>query len=174
MEPSTIDLSKGANAPVPTSLLAVEVSWRSGHAVDAHALLLDESGAVRTDRDLVFYNAPRHISQAVTIAQDLGRGTARLSVSLPRTERDVERIVIGGSLDEGSFADIDGLVVTVHAADGPVARFAIEDHDRVTAMMFGEFYRRAGGWRFRAVGQGWHTGLAGLVTEFGVTVDDPD
>ncbi|WP_245545756.1 TerD family protein [Nocardia higoensis] len=169
-----MELSKGANAPVPTSLLAVAVSWQTEHAVDAHALLLDESGTVRTDRDLVFYNAPRHISQAVTLDQEPAPGTARLSVSLPRTERDVDRIVIGGSLDEGSFADIDGLTVTVHAADGPIARFAIDDHERVTAMMFGEFYRRDGAWRFRAVGQGWHTGLSGLVTEFGVAVDDPD
>ncbi|WP_067859370.1 TerD family protein [Nocardia shimofusensis] len=149
------------------------ISWQTEHAVDAHALLLDESGMVGTDRDLVFYNAPRHISQAVTLDQEPAPGTARLSVSLPRTQRDVDRIVIGGSLDEGSFADITGLTVTVHAAEGPIARFEIDDHERVTAMMFGEFYRRDGLWRFRAIGQGWHTGLSGMVTEFGVTVDDP-
>lgn len=169
-----MELSKGANAPVPTSLLAVAVSWQTEHAVDAHALLLDESGSVRTDRDLVFFNAPRHVSQAVTLDQEPAPGTARLSVSLPRTENDIDRIVVGGSLDEGSFADIAGLTVVVHAADGPVARFEIDDHERVSAMMFGEFYRRDGLWRFRAVGQGWHTGLSGLVTEFGVTVEDPD
>lgn len=169
-----MELSKGANAPVPTSLLAVAISWQTEHAVDAHALLLDESGMVRTDRDLVFYNAPRHVSQAVTLDQEPAPGTARLSVSLPRTERDVDRIVIGGSLDQGNFADVTGLTVTVHAAEGPIARFQIDDHERVTAMMFGEFYRRDGLWRFRAIGQGWHAGLSGLVTEFGVTVDDPD
>jgi len=169
-----MELSKGANAPVPTSLLAVAVSWQTEHAVDAHALLLDESGMVRNDRDLVFFNAPRHVSQAVTLDQEPAPGTARLSVSLPRTQRDVDRIVVGGSLDEGSFADVTGLTVTVHAADGPVARFPIGDHERVSAMMFGEFYRRDGLWRFRAIGQGWHTGLSGLVTEFGITVDDPD
>ncbi|MEV6388933.1 TerD family protein [Nocardia xishanensis] len=165
-------LSKGAHAPVPTSLLAVVVSWRSEHVVDANALLLDDTGTVRTDRDLVFYNAPRHVSQAVTLDQEPAPGTARLSVSLPRTESDVHRIVVSGSLDNGTFGDIAGLTVTVFAADGPVARFDIEDADAVAAMMFGEFYRREGRWRFRAVGQGWSSGLAGLVTEFGVAVDD--
>ncbi|WP_433193720.1 TerD family protein [Nocardia sp. CA-107356] len=166
-------LSKGANAPVPTSLLAVVISWRSEHAVDAHALLLADAGAVRTDRDLVFFNAPRHMSQAVTLDQEPAPGTARLSVSLPRTEADVARIVVAGSVDDGTFGDIAGLTLTIEAANGPIARFDIADTDAVAAMMFGEFYRRDGQWRFRAIGQGWASGLAGLVTEFGVTVGDP-
>ncbi|MFE9580061.1 TerD family protein [Nocardia sp. NPDC006044] len=165
-------LSKGANAAVPTSLLAVVVSWRSDHTVDAHALLLGETGTVRTDRDLVFYNAPRHVSQAVTLDQEPAPRTARLSVSLPRTEADVHRIVITGSVDEGTFGDIAGLSLTIHDAHGPMAGFAIEDADPVTALMFGEFYRRDGQWRFRAIAQGWSTGLPGLVTEFGVSVDE--
>ncbi|QIS10667.1 TerD family protein [Nocardia arthritidis] len=167
-------LSKGANAPIPTSLLAVVVSWRSGPVIDANALLLDGSGRVRADRDLVFYNAPRHISQAVTLDQEPAPRTARLSVSLPRTEPDVERIVIAGSVDDGTFGDLAGLAVTVHDADGPALTFEIDAPDPVTAMVFGEFYRRDGGWRFRAVAQGWDNGLAGLVTEFGVRVDEPN
>ncbi|MBF6164965.1 TerD family protein [Streptomyces gardneri] len=166
-------LSKGANAAVPTSLLAVVVSWRSEHAVDAHALLLDASGTVRSDRDLVFYNAPRHVSQAVTLDQEPAPGTARLSVSLPRTEADVDRIVVSGSVDGGTFGDIHGLTVAVHSVDGAVVTFEIDDVDAVTALMFGEFYRRDEQWRFRAIGQGWSSGLAGLVTEFGVRIEDP-
>ncbi|MEV5837299.1 TerD family protein [Nocardia sp. NPDC052112] len=165
-------LSKGANAAVPTSLLAVVVSWRSGHAVDAHALLLAAAGTVRTDRDLVFFNAPRHMSQAVTLDQEPAPGTARLSVSLPRTESDVARIVVAGSVDDGTFGDITGLTLTIEAAHGPIAQYEITDPDAVSAMMFGEFYRREGQWRFRAIGQGWASGLPGLVTEFGVTIDD--
>ncbi|WP_063813697.1 TerD family protein [Nocardia anaemiae] len=165
-------LSKGANAAVPTSLLAVVVSWRSGHAVDAHALLLAQAGTVRTDRDLVFFNAPRHMSQAVTLDQEPAPGTARLSVSLPRTEPDVARIVVAGSVDDGTFGDIADLTLTIEAAHGPIAQFEITDPDAVSAMMFGEFYRRDGQWRFRAIGQGWASGLPGLVTEFGVAIED--
>ncbi|GGL06444.1 TerD family protein [Nocardia jinanensis] len=167
-----MELSKGANTPIPTSLLAVVISWRSDHMVDAHALLLGSDGSVRGDRDLVFYNAPRHISQAVTLDQDPDPGTARLSVSLPRTEAEVDRIVVSGSLEDATFPDLHGLTLTVFAVDGPVAVFALDDAESVSAMMFGEFYRRDGGWRFRAVGQGWASGMAGLVTEFGIQVDE--
>ncbi|MEU1953160.1 TerD family protein [Nocardia rhamnosiphila] len=169
---TTMELSKGANTPIPTSLLAVVISWRSDHTVDAHALLLGSDGSVRGDRDLVFYNAPRHISQAVTLDQDPDPGTARLSVSLPRTESEVDRIVVSGSLEEATFTDLGEVTLTVFAVDGPVAVFTLDDSESVSAMMFGEFYRRDGGWRFRAVGQGWAAGMAGLITEFGIQVDE--
>lgn len=142
--------------------------------MDAHALLLGPDGTVRTDRDLVFYNAPRHLSQAVVLDQAPAPGTARLSVSLPRTEAEVDRIVISGSLDEGTFADLTGLRLTVSGVDGPIVEFTVAEPDAVSAMMFGEFYHRDGDWRFRAVAQGWRTGMAGLVTEFGVRVEDED
>jgi stress response protein SCP2 len=168
-----MELRKGAHAPVPTSLLAVVVSWRSAHTVDAHALLVTESGLVRADRDFVFFNAPRHASQAVTLDQEPAPGTARLSISLPRTEPDVARIVVSASLDDATFDQLSDLTLTVHAADGPIAQFTIDGIEDVQAMMFGEFYRRDGQWRFRAIGQGWSGGLAGLAGEFGVTVDEP-
>ncbi|GAB4587815.1 TerD family protein [Nocardia sp. IFM 10818] len=166
-------LTKGGHAPVPTSLLTVVLSWQSEHEVDAHALLLSEAGQVRSDRDFVFFNAPRHVSQAVTLDLEPGPGTARLSVSLPRTESEVSRIVLTGSVEGGSFTEVPGLVLTVFDHNRPVAWFEIADSDAVQAMMFGEFYRRDGQWRFRAIGQGWASGLAGIVTEFGVQVDEP-
>jgi hypothetical protein len=42
-----------------------------------------------------------------------------------------------------------------------------------TAFIAGELYRRSGKWKFRAVGQGYANGLAGLATDFGISVDDP-
>ena len=34
-------------------------------------------------------------------------------------------------------------------------------------MVFGELYRNAGEWKFRAVGQGYATGLRGIALDFG-------
>ncbi|MEV6068934.1 TerD family protein [Nocardia sp. NPDC052001] len=165
-------LTKGGHAPVPTSLLTVVLSWQSDHEVDAHALLLAEDGLVRSDRDFVFFNAPRHVSQAVTLDPEPAPGTARLSVSLPRTESEVARIAVTGSVT-GSFADVPGLILTVFDHNRPVAWFEVTAAEPVRAMLFGEFYRRDDAWRFRAIAQGWASGLAGIVTEFGVRVDDP-
>lgn len=54
------ELTRGANAPVPTAELTVEVTWQAvaGMDVDASALLLTPNGKVRNDSDFVFYNQP--------------------------------------------------------------------------------------------------------------------
>ncbi len=39
-----------------------------------------------------------------------------------------------------------------------------------TAMVFGALYRRGGEWKFRAIGQGYASGLAGIATDYGVNV----
>ena len=37
-------------------------------------------------------------------------------------------------------------------------------------MVFGELYRRESEWKFRAVGQGYASGLRGIANDYGVNV----
>ena len=173
-------MSKGSNAPVPTTALRVELGWRSGPGVpdaDASALLL-VGGKVRSDADFVFYNQPQHSSGAVRHEgkrTDGGRVTDTLLVDLARVEPSVETVVLAASADGGTFAQIPDLYIEVQdAAQGTVAaRFDSAGATVETAFVLGEFYRRQGAWKFRAVGQGYDSGLEGLATDFGITVDEP-
>jgi tellurium resistance protein TerD len=45
-----------------------------------------------------------------------------------------------------------------------------EDASSETAMIFGELYRYNSEWKFRAVGQGYASGLRGIALDFGVNV----
>ncbi|MBF6331778.1 TerD family protein [Nocardia transvalensis] len=159
--------------PIPTSLLTVLLSWRSEHAVDAHAVLLSDSGRVRTERDVVFFNAPRHPSQAVTLDQEPEPRTARLSVSLPRTEADVARLVVAGSVRDATWDEVVYPTLTVLDAEGPVARCDIMTAPGQRAMVFAEFRRRDGRWWFHAVPRGY-ADTAELFTAFGVPVGEPE
>ncbi|WP_405675064.1 TerD domain-containing protein [Streptomyces canus] len=173
-------MSKGSNVPVPTTALRVELGWRSGPGVpdaDASALLL-VGGKVRSDADFVFYNQPQHSSGAVRHEgkrTDGGGVTDTLLVDLARVEPSVETVVLAASADGGTFARIPGLYIEVRdAAQGTVAaRFDSGGATVETAFVLGEFYRRQGAWKFRAVGQGYDSGLEGLATDFGITVDEP-
>ena len=52
-----------------------------------------------------------------------------------------------------------------------LARYDLsEDASSETAMVFGELYRRQGEWKFRAIGQGYASGLAGIARDYGVNV----
>jgi tellurite resistance protein TerA len=163
---------------VPTAALRVEVGWRSGPGVpdaDASALLL-VSGKVRSDGDFVFYNQPAHSSGAVRHEgkrDSGGQVTDTLIADLARVEPAIETIVLAASADGGTFGQVPGLYIRVLDAQGTeIARFdsaaTVE-----TAFVLGEFYRRQGAWKFRAVGQGYSSGLGGLATDYGITVDEP-
>ncbi|MFD7703455.1 VWA domain-containing protein [Streptomyces caelestis] len=172
-------MSKGSNRPVDARVVRVELAWAAGAGVpdiDASALLLTEAGRVRDDGDFVFYNQPRHASGAVThLGKQRGARdtTDTVEVDLGAVEGAVERIVLCASADGGTFGQVPGLVLRLldAGAGAELARFDVAAGTE-TALIGGELYRRQGKWKFRAVGQGYAAGLAGLATDFGITVDD--
>ncbi|MFC5958028.1 TerD family protein [Streptomyces pratens] len=173
-------MSKGSNTPVPATALRVELGWRTGPGVpdaDASALLL-VGGKVRSDGDFVFYNQPVHSSGAVRHEGKRNAGGQvidTLLVDLARVEPGIETVILAASSDGGTFGRIPGLYIEIKdAAQGTVAaRFDSTDATSESAFVLGEFYRRQGAWKFRAVGQGYSSGLEGLATEYGITVDEP-
>jgi stress response protein SCP2 len=146
---------------------------------DVSVLLLDGDGKVRSDADFYFYNHPVAADGSVQL---LGKAPTdngsedRISFDLTAVPSDVERIVIAASrYRDARFGELEDLRVTLADASGEILlRFAIDDADSVSAVIFGELYRRADEWKFRAVGQGYDTGLAGLAMDFGVDVDDAE
>ncbi|MFE2009204.1 TerD family protein [Streptomyces sp. NPDC059491] len=160
------DMVKGANTFVPT--VALRVAVRGG--VDVAALLLTEWGRVRGDADIVFHGAPVHPSGAVRLVGGED-GTVWLEAGLTATEEEVSRVLVVASTEGGALRDAAGLAVEAFAPDGTsVARYAVTDAGGETAMVLAELYRRAGGWKFRAVGQGYPDGLEGLAVDHGVDV----
>ncbi|WP_344601471.1 TerD family protein [Streptomyces glaucus] len=173
-------MPKGSNTPVPATALRVELGWRTGPGVpdaDASALLLT-GGRVRSDGDFVFCDQPVHPSGAVRHEGKRtadGRVTDSLLVDLARVEPAVGTVILAASADGGAFGQVPELYIEVRdAARGTVAaRFDNPGATVETAFVLGEFYRRQGAWRFRAVGQGYDSGLEGLATDYGITVDGP-
>ncbi|GAA5205690.1 hypothetical protein GCM10023323_13970 [Streptomyces thinghirensis] len=165
---------------MPTTALRVELGWRSGPGVpdaDASALLL-VGGKVRSDADFVFYNQSAHSSGAVRHEgkrEAGGRVTDSLLVDLARVEPAIETVILAASSDGGSFGKVPDLYIEVRDAvrNTVAARFDNPGATVETAFVLGEFYRRQGAWKFRAVGQGYDSGLEGLATDYGISVDEP-
>jgi stress response protein SCP2 len=144
---------------------------------DVSVLLLDTNGKVRSDSDFYFYNHPVAADGSVQL---LGKTPTadgsedRISFDLTAVPSEIDRIVVAASRYEGArFGELEDVKLTL--ADGVgenLLRFAVDDAASVTAVIFGELYRRGDAWKFRAVGQGYETGLAGLATDFGVDIDD--
>ncbi|MFJ8884881.1 TerD family protein [Streptomyces sp. NPDC102402] len=177
---ASMTMQKGTNVAVPAQAVRVELGWRTSPGtpdVDTSALLL-VSGKVRSDADFVFYNQPEHNSGAVRHEGKRTAGdtvTDGLAVDFARIEPTIDRVVVVASADGGTFGRVTGLFVrVVDPANGSeIARFESADATVETAFILGELYLRQGAWKFRAVGQGYDTGLAGLATDFGISVDEP-
>lgn len=159
-------LSKGANASLPSGPVAVTVVAAS--PVDISALLLTEARKVRSDADFVFYNQP--------LAPGVGYRPDGVDIDPSRLEPAIECVTVTASLDDSgpaTFGALGGLRMDVAVGGTPVATFSPDGLGSETALLCVEVYQRNGQWKVRAVGQGYSSGLAGIATDFGISIDEP-
>ncbi|MER5550908.1 TerD family protein [Streptomyces sp. NPDC002793] len=185
MTAMTHAMLKGSNVPLDAMAVRAVLRWTPGDGVpdvDASALLIDPSGRVRSDEDFVFYNQPRHPSGLVRRLPKRSSPeglTDTIEADLSSLDPSVEQVVIAASCDEAPFERVTDLRISLYDAastDGePLAVFDVRaETGEETAVICGELYRRGDGWKFRAVGQGYPTGLVGLATAFGISVDEAE
>ncbi|RSS67620.1 VWA domain-containing protein [Streptomyces sp. WAC06128] len=161
----TTSLRKGENTGLSTTRTVLSVAVQ-GLSADVSALLLGADGKVRGDHDLVFYNHPAQDGVAVA--------GAAVTVDLVRVPADVHRVIVvvsADSLQPGAvFTRAPQLTVTQSGAT-PASFTAPDFTAGETVVVLAELYRRGTGWKIRAVGQGYASGLAGLATDYGVDID---
>ena len=189
-----LTLAKGNNLSLTKvspglTLATVGLGWdprtTSGEAfdLDASALLIGENGKVRSSADFIFYNQPAAADKSVLHLGDNRSGAGdgddeQITIDLRLVASDVVRIVIVVSIDQAdarrqNFGQVRGAYCRiVDQDDNEIVRFDLsEDAAPETAMLFAEVYRNGSDWKFKAVGQGYTSGLGGIATDFGVPLD---
>ena len=189
-----VSLSKGGNvsltkeAPNLTAVV-VGLGWDartttgSDFDLDASALLTNDQGKVLSDQHFVFFNNLRSPDGSVEHTGDnlTGEGEGddeAIKVNLAGVPAEIDKIVFPVSIYEGesrqqSFGQVrNAFIRVVNQAGGTeIARYDLtEDASTETAMVFGELYRNGAEWKFRAVGQGYASGLRGIAQDFGVNL----
>ncbi|MFJ7064033.1 TerD family protein [Streptomyces sp. NPDC101115] len=189
-----VSLSKGGNVSLSKeapglSAVVVGLGWDirtttgADYDLDASALLLNDTGKVVSDRHFVFYNNLTSPDGSVEHTGDnlTGEGDGddeSIKVDLAAVPADISKIVFPVSIHDAdnrgqSFGQVrNAFIRVVNQANGvELARYDLsEDAATETAMVFGELYRHGTEWKFRAVGQGYASGLAGIAADFGVDV----
>ncbi|WP_037605076.1 TerD family protein [Streptacidiphilus rugosus] len=189
-----VTLAKGGNVSLSKAapnLTAVQIGlgWQArattGAAFDLDAsALLCSGGRVLGDEYFVFYNNLKSPEGSVEhMGDELVGGTGAqddevIKVNLALVPAQVDKIVFPVSIYDAesrlqNFGQVrDAFIRVVNQADGvELARYDLsEDASGETAMIFGELYRYSGEWKFRAVGQGYASGLRGIALDFGVNV----
>ncbi|MBJ7905775.1 TerD family protein [Streptomyces sp. DSM 110735] len=165
-------MTPGSNVPLPAARVSVDVA--APVRLDVSGLLLTADGKVRSDADFIFYNQPS--GPGVSYTSGGGAAPDAITVDTAAVPPDIEKIVVTASPDAAgqTFQGIEP-TATIRDADGGavLATFTPPSLGSETALVVVEVYRRNGQWKARAVGQGYANGLAGIATDFGVTVEEP-
>ncbi|WP_420821794.1 TerD family protein [Pseudonocardia broussonetiae] len=190
----SVSLAKGGNvslskeAPGLTNVI-VGVGWDvrattgADFDLDVSAIMLGADGRVLSDSHFIFFNNLISPDGTVEHTGDnlTGEGEGddeQLKVDLAGMSPQVDKIVFPVSIYDAdnrrqSFGQVANAFIRIvnAAGESEITRFDLtEDASTETAMLFGELYRRGPEWKFRAIGQGYASGLAGIARDFGVNV----
>src|SRR5256885_8207148 len=188
----SVSLSKGGivsltkEAPGLTAVL-VGLGWDARTTtgadfdLDASALMVNPSGKILSDSHFIFFNNLTSPDGSVEHTGDnlTGEGEGDdevIKVNLAGVPGEVDRIVVTVSIYDAegrqqSFGQVRNAFIRVVNQDDnkEITRYDLsEDASTETAMIFGELYRSGTEWKFRAVGQGYSSGLSGIARDFGV------
>ena len=176
----TINLQKGSNALISASgqdAIIVHLGWKvpENYELDASAFMLNASGTVLNDDNMIFFNQPASPDGAVHYHND----KQLFTIALSRLNPAIQKIAFTLTLYEGverrqQFKNLHQAEIEVFKDKEELVHYdlATQELNQETALIFAELYLNKGQWKFRAVGQGFNGGLAALCAHFGVSVDE--
>ncbi|MFJ3900051.1 TerD family protein [Streptomyces sp. NPDC090025] len=189
-----VSLSKGGNvsltkeAPGLTAVTVglgwdVRTTTGTDFDLDASAIGVDVSGRVVGDTYFVFFNNKATPDQTIVHTGDNRTGEGggddeQINVNLAGLAPTVDKIVFPVSIYDAvnrsqNFGQVRNAYIRIvnQAGGAEIARYDLSEDAAVeTAMVFGELYRNGAEWKFRAVGQGYASGLEGIARDFGVNL----
>ncbi|MHA7304375.1 TerD family protein [Arthrobacter sp. TMN-49] len=138
------------------------------------ALMCDVDGKAISNDHLVFFNQLVSADESMTFIGDSDQ--EQIDVLLDQVPADVAKIIFLAYVDpdvrgQGTFTSVRSSHIRVaNPQNRELVRFDIAAIQlaSVTAMIFGELYRHRTDWKFRALGQGYSTGLAGVAKDYGI------
>lgn len=138
-------------------------------------VLCGVDGKALSNEHLVFFNQITAADGAVSWAD--ADDDEEIDVDLANVPAEVAKIVFIVYVDpevrgSGTFGAVRSAYIRVATPDGrELLRFVVpaNENRRINAMIFGELYRHRDEWKFRAQGQGYTSGLAGVADDFAVT-----
>lgn len=192
-----VNLSKGqrVNLSKGMKMALVGLGWSTNQYdggadfdLDASVFMVGKNGKVRKDEDFIFYgNLESQDGSVKHMGDNLVGGSGGddevIIIDFSKIPADVDKLVISVTIYEAeergqNFGQVSQAYVRVAEMKGPddmtgkdVLRFDLAEEFSVeTALVFCEFYRRDGDWKFNAVGAGYQGGLRALCLANGVNV----
>lgn len=173
------NVSLTGNNPLLSDLI-VGFGWNivqsSGPRVDLvpSAIITNKGNIALSDDHFIFFNQLSTPDDAVRYVEGGDAEQVELSLKL-LNKTPAEKVVFVVYADPdvrnpGNFSSVREAYIRIADKDNTeIARFNLpQSNSSVTAMIFGEIYKHNNEWKFRAVGQGYSSGLEGVAKDFQV------
>lgn len=177
-----INLVKGQRIEVSLKKVGVELGWdpnpdpNNPFDLDASAFMIGANGRVPAEEFMVFYNNQTSPDGAVASSGDdlTGGNDETLTVELDKVDPRVNEIIFTATIYDAvkrrqNFGQVRNSYIRIYDAetDRELARYDLdEDFSIENAVEFGRLYRRNGGWKFEAIGNGHKGELEFLVDKY--------
>ena len=184
-------MKRGANASLSREVpglkgLVVGVKWNVGSEtalgdnLTMATILCGVDGHALSEQHFVFFNQLTSPDLSVQQLKDaLGGDQEQIEIDLSSVPEQVDRIVVFVYVNDGpaqkrTLGQLRSCVVRVLNLDGNAELVRSEELaaglQSETALALGEVYRHNGEWKFKVLGQGYSKGIAGIASDYGLTL----
>ncbi|ABM04293.1 Uncharacterized proteins involved in stress response [Psychromonas ingrahamii 37] len=174
----TTELQKGGNCALACSIGTIFIKHPTSAAIDINltAFLLDDSGKVKNDNGMVFFNQPSDIAKTAQFKPPINERDItihQIDFSLNTALTDITKIAITLTEDNGiGFSDLN-LTAEIHC-NGTVTLLTPQAFSTEKGIIVAEIYSRNKQIKVRSIWQGFATGLTGLCEHYGIEVDNKE
>jgi tellurium resistance protein TerD len=182
-------MKRGANVSLTREIpdlkgLVVGVRWNAGSEtaladnMTLATILCGSDGRALSDQHFVFFNQLSSPDLSVQqLEQALGGDQEQVEIDLRAVPAQVARIVLVVYVNDGpaqrrTLGQLRSCVVRVLNLDGNAELVRSEELVNTlqaeTGLALGEVYRNQGEWKFKVLGQGYATGIAGIASDYGI------
>jgi tellurium resistance protein TerD len=190
-----IALTKGTKIDLTKSnpslkKLLVGLAWKARATdgvdfdLDASAILLDANGKALSEKHFVFYSNPVSPDGAVKTHGDNRTGSGdgddeTITIDLEKVDANVHRIQFQVTIHDAAarnqnFGQVSNTRVRFADEDTGAESHSFdpaEDFSTETCVVLAEIYRHDAGWKINAIGQGYASGLIGVLSQAGLAAE---
>lgn len=156
----------------------VSINWQdpadTSYEIDASIMLLSERGKMEDESDFIFYNNNTSLHNEVHLKDQPYLGYKKsFDININKISSKISKVMFLLTIEDGDelnkrFNNVKNICVDILDKNQQIKlSYKIDDMTKETAIILLELYKRNDEWKLQGVGNGFNSGLAAIIKEYG-------